>query len=93
MIANILSVIVMVAAIVIVIRAEPALNRMNACTPFMVRSAFHLLTLGSTAEIVSILLGEAPSWPTAIVFLGVASLLVCERRLRVLCPSLKRNSP
>ena len=86
-----LQIIVVMAALVIIVRAEPALNRMSRGTPLMVRGAFHLLALGAAAEIVFIMSGDVPSWPTAIVTLGVAALLVCERRLRVLCPPLKRR--
>lgn len=82
---------VIVAAVMIVVRAEPALNRMSRDTPFVVRVAFHLLALGAVAEIVFIVAGDVPSWPMAIVTLGVAALLVCERRLRLLCPPVKRR--
>lgn len=83
--------IVLVAAVIIVWRAEPALNRMSPCTPFLIRVSFHLLTLGAVAEIVFILSGDVPSWPTAITTVGVAALLICERRLRLLCPSPRRK--
>lgn len=91
--ALILQAIVLVAAFVIIVRAEPALNRMSRCTPFMVRAAFHLLALGAAAEIVCIVVGDVPSWPTAIVTAGIAALLICERRLRVLCPPPRRKLP
>lgn len=90
--ALILQAVVLLAAVVIVVRAEPALNRMSRCTPFMIRASFLLLTLGAVAEIVFILGGEVPSWSTAIVITGVAALLVCERRIRILCPPPRRAS-
>lgn len=93
MTTSILQVIVLVAALVIVVRSEPALNRMSRCTPFMIRASFHLLTVGAIAEIVFILAGDVPSWPTAITLVGVAALLFCERRLRLLCPPPRRNLP
>lgn len=89
----ILQAIVLVAALVIVVRSEPALNRMSRCTPFMIRASFHLLTVGALAEIVFILAGDVPSWPTAITSVGVAALLFCERRLRLLCPPPRRRLP
>lgn len=89
----ILQAIVLLAAVVIIVRAEPALNRMNRCTPFMVRAAFHLLTLGAAAEIVCVVAGDVPNWPTAIVAVGIAALLICERRLRVLCPQPRSRLP
>lgn len=88
-----LQAIVLMAAIIIVVRAEPALNRMSRCTPFLIRSSFHLLALGAVAEIVFILSGDVPSWPTAITSAGVAALLFCERRLRLLCPPHRRRLP
>lgn len=88
-----LQAIVLVAAVIIVWRAEPALNRMSPCTPFLIRVSFLLLTVGAAAEIVFIFAGDVPSWPAAITTIGVAALLFCERRLRVLCPPPKRRSP
>lgn len=92
MTALLLQAIVLVAAVIIVWRAEPALNRMGPCTPFLVRVSFHQLTLGGVAEIAFILGGEVPSGSTAIVITGAAAILVCERRLRILCPSPRRAS-
>ena len=92
MTALLLKLVVLLAAGVIVVRAEPALNRMSRCTPFMIRASFHLLTLGAVAEIVFVVSGDVPTWPTAITTVGVAFLLVCEKRLRILCPSPRRTS-
>lgn len=89
----ILQAIVILAGVVIIVRAEPAINRMSRCTPFMVRAAFHLLALGAAAEIECIVVGDVPSWPTAIVTAGIAALLICEGWLRVLCPSPRRKLP
>lgn len=93
MITLFLQTIVVLAGAVIVFRAEPALNRMSRATPFMVRVAFHLLALGAAAEIVFVLFGDVPGWPSAIVTAGVAALLICERRMRLLCPPQKRRTP
>lgn len=90
---HLLPAIVLVASLVIVVRSEPALNRMSHCTPFMIRVSFHFLTVGALADIVFILAGEVPSWPTAITSVGVAVLLFCERRLRLLCPLPRRRLP
>lgn len=92
MTALLLKLVVLLAAGVIVVRAEPALNRMSRCTPFMIRASFHLLTLGAVAEIVFVVSGDVPTWPTAITTVGVAFLLVCEKRLRILCQSPRRTS-
>jgi len=89
----ILQTIVVLAAVIIIVRTEPALNQMSHCTPFIVRVAFHLLAMGAAAEIVCVMVGDVPAWPTAIVTTGVATLLICERRLRVLCPPPRGKLP
>lgn len=83
MINDTLQALVLLASIVIVLRAEPALNRMSKGTPLLMRLAFHLLTLGAVGEILFVLAGEVPSWPMVITICGIAALLVCERRLRL----------
>jgi uncharacterized membrane protein len=82
---------VLMASIVIVIRAEPALNRMTCKTPLMIRLAFYLLTMGALAEVVFILAGEVPTVSAAILSAGVATMLYCERCLRILCPPPRRG--
>lgn len=92
MTAYLLQAVVLLAAVVIVARAEPALNRMSEGTPFIIRISFLLLALGAIAEIVFIFGGGVPSWSTAIVITGAAALLICERRIRILCPTPRRTS-
>ena len=92
MIDLILILIVLFAAGVIVLRAEPALNRMGSGTPLLVRLSFLLMVLGASAEILLVLIGSRPSWPTAIVFSGIAVMLVCERRLCLLCSPIKKRA-
>lgn len=88
-----LQAITLVSCLVIIARAEPALNRMSRCTPILIRLSMHLLTIGSLAGVGCIVFrGEVPTWPTAIVLAGVATLLICERRLRVLCPSVRHRT-
>jgi hypothetical protein len=91
MITLLLQAIVLVAASVIVVRAEPALNRMSKTTPLLVRLSFHLLTLGAIAEIVFVLAGGIPAWQSAITTAGIAALLLCERRMRILFPPHQRS--
>lgn len=92
MIALLLQAVVLAAAAIIVVRAEPALNRMSKTTPFLVRVSFHLLTLGAVAEIVFVLAGGIPAWQSAITTVGIAALLFCERRMRILFPPQRRTS-
>lgn len=91
MITLLLQAIVLMAAAIIVVRAEPALNRMSKSTPFLVRVSFHLLTLGAIAEIVFVLAGGIPAWQSAITTVGIAALLFCERRMRILFPPHQRS--
>lgn len=79
--------IVLIAAAVVIARAEPALNRMGRHTPILVRVSFHLLTVGAAAEIVFVLAGHVPDWHSAITTVGIATLLMCERRLRIFIPT------
>ena len=75
------------ACAVILWRAEPALNRMTRATPGPVRVAMWLLTVGAAAQLLAITMGTIPQWPTVLLELGVASMLYCERRLRVIIPT------
>lgn len=86
MCAIVLRVVVLLASVIVLARSEPALNRMDRDTSLIVRVAFHLLAVGAAAQIVFLVLGDLPSWPTAIVLVGVAGLLICEKRLRILAP-------
>ncbi len=92
MITLLLQAIVLMAASIVVVRAEPALNRMSKSTPFLVRVSFHMLTLGAIAEIVFVLAGGIPAWQSAITTAGIAALLFCERRMRILFPNHQRRT-
>lgn len=82
----------LIAALVILYRTEPALNRMGRSTPILIRISIYLLAVGALTEIGCIVFGgEVPTWPTVITTVGIAALLVCERRLRVLCPQPRRK--
>lgn len=86
---------VFVACAIIIWRCEPAMNRMGrrAKTPYIMFGAFFLLAVAAAWQIVEILFGGLPSWPAGLVFSGAAGLLICERRLRVLCPPQRRMAP
>lgn len=72
------------ACVVIVWRAEPVLNRMSPCTPWVVRIAFWLIAIAAIGAIVCMLMGDVPPWPSVIGACGTAALLFCDRRLRYL---------
>lgn len=79
----------LLSAGVILWRAEPAINRMSRCTPFMVRWSFILLVVGALALALHALSGRVPDAPTVLIAVGIAALLLCERRMRVLTPQRK----
>lgn len=93
MITLLLSVASAAACTVILWRAEPALNRMGPATPASARVAMWLITVGAAAQLVALVMGHAPQGPTVVLELGVACLLYCARRLRVLVPSPRVPSP
>ena len=63
--------------------AEPALNRMCCRTFRLIYSAFYLLTVGAFGFACWILAGYVPAWPVIGLVVGVALLLVCERRVKI----------
>lgn len=72
--------VVLLESLLIAALAEPAINRMSACAPLIVRSSFHLLTVGALARIVAIVwYADVPSWPTVLTGSGIALMLVSER--------------
>ena len=69
----------------ILIRTEPALNRMGALSPpLIVRLAFALLVTGAIATLLAIISDHVPDRPTLILLAGTAALTLCERRVRLL---------
>ena len=74
----------LVCCLIILVRAEPAINRMSHRSPPLVRFAFALLVTGALAGILAILTGTVPDRTTLIILAGTAALTVCERRVRLL---------
>ncbi len=71
--------IVFVSSLVTLILAEPAINRLSPCSPFLARFAFHCLAVGGAGNLVWVALGDPPRWPEAVMGLGVALLLGFDR--------------
>ena len=70
---------------VLLIRTEPAINRMRKdTTPFKVRLTFALLAAGSAGGILSIISGRVPSLIDLCISGGITALLLCERRVRLI---------
>lgn len=75
------------SAFVVLVRAEPALSRMSGATHPVVRISIWLLVVGAAARLGSIVLyGIVPPIYEVITAAGVALLLLCERRIRILVP-------
>lgn len=79
-----LQAVALAACVVIFVRAEPAINRMGADAPVLLRLAFVLLAAGSISGFVFIVAGHVPAWQDLILTCGIAVLLLCERRIRIL---------
>lgn len=85
-----LQIVVIIACALIISRTEPAINRMSFKSPFQIQIAMHFLTVGGIGQIGAILImGDVPTLATAIVIVGAAALLLCERRARFLAGAVR----
>ena len=75
-----LQIVAALSAIAILCVAEPTLNRMGPATPILMRLAFYLMTVGSAAELISIVWGYVPTWEEVMPLIGIAVFLVADRR-------------
>lgn len=92
MISIISQCVVIVACVVILSRSEPAIARMGRKTALTLRCAMHFLTVGAAWQIGAIIVfGDIPSIATVILVAGVASLLLCERRIRMMTGRMGRR--
>lgn len=84
----------LILCVIILIRAEPAINRMGQNSPpMLVRLAFALLATGAVGGIIAILAGAVPDRHTLILIAGTAALTVCERRVRILSRTPRKGLP
>ena len=74
----------LVAVTLILWRVEPALNRMTASTHWMIRYSMLLVAAGALVMLAMIVAGTPPSPDSLLLAIGLAMLLLCERRLRIL---------
>lgn len=72
------------ACIVVVVRTEPAINRMDPSVPLLLRLAFWCLCVAALGAVAEVVAGQVPPWPATLGAAGVALLLICERRIRYL---------
>ena len=88
-----------IAAAVIFWRAESVSNLMAPGCRLLVRVAFWLLTVGAAAFAVRIWQGYTPTAGAALAFMGMALLLISERRVRAILrihtpvPRERRKAP
>jgi hypothetical protein len=81
------------ACALIVVRTEPALNRMHRATPLLVRLSFYQLAVAASAEALAVAsFCHVPSWREALLAGGVATLMLCERRIRLISHASRRWS-
>lgn len=73
-----------VLAGMVIWKGEPALAKMRKGTPILLRFSLWLLVVGAFAQLVLISLGNVPDPVTLLMLGGVATMLLCERRITVL---------
>lgn len=79
-------------AALILLRTEPAINRMSKTTHWMIRYALLLIAAAALAIILSTLAGDPPGIITTLLAAGIALMLICDRRLRFLLPNTPNRS-
>ena len=89
-----LQIVTVIACAIVVFRVEPALNKMTGGTLMIVRLSFYQLAVGAGAELLAILaFGYVPGLREMVMACGIATLLLCERRIRLLSRSCARRTP
>lgn len=81
----------MLAIVLILYRIEPTIARMGSETHWMVRYAMLLLAGAAAGLFVVIVSGGHIDGLTLILLIGIALLLVCERRISYLANIRKRR--
>jgi len=81
-----------IESVIILVLAEPVLNRMSPCAPLLIRWSFHALAAGSAFRLYHILSGHAPSWSALLQVGGLTSLLLLDQ-LRRYRDSSKPSEP
>ena len=84
-------IIAVIACIVIIWRTEPALAHMTSDTHIAVRIAMWLAVVGAVSRVAWVAMGGIPDPITILMLIGMAKLILCERRLSVLTGSRRRR--
>lgn len=69
----------LVECAIIIALAEPTLNRMSPCAPFLLRWAIHAFAIGSVLRAWHLIGGHEPSWSSLVQMGGLALLFICDR--------------
>ncbi len=80
------------ACLIVIVRADAALNNMDKHTDTLVRYAFLLLAASAAAGIFAIWLGYVPGWREPLMSGGIAALMLAERRIRLLGNRTNRSA-
>ena len=82
------------ACAIVLVRTEPALNKMSGGTDFWVRLAFWQMAVACGIELLTMVFyGHIPDWREGLLSGGLAALLLCERRIRYLARHHPRSNP
>lgn len=71
-----------VESVIILVLAEPVLNRMSPCAPLLIRWSFHAVAMGSACRLYHILSGHPPSWSSLLQVGGLTALLLLDQLRR-----------
>lgn len=82
MIETLLKLITLLACLIILWQVEPALNRMSPCTHWSIRYAMLILGAGAMYILLTLSATTAPSIGMVLLMVGIAALLLAERRFR-----------
>lgn len=72
----------LLACLIILWQVEPALNRMSPCTHWSIRYAMLVLGAGAMYILLTLNAAAAPSIGMVLLMIGIAALLLAERRFR-----------
>lgn len=81
-----------VSCLIVLARTEPALNRMCGATDMFIRVSFWQMAVVAAIELLSLLFyAYTPGWRECLLSSGLAMLLLCERRIRLLTRIYRRR--
>jgi len=91
MIENLMIIAAVLESIVILVLAEPVLNRMSPCAPFAVRLSVHAIAMGSAIRLFHLADGHTPSWSSLLQVGGFSALLLCHQIGNLWCEDRRKE--